>query len=174
MSARITWILAGIAAAAGIIAWLAFRGGPERHPARTGAGGDVERAVPGDAGSTHGPRRSFPRPTRLVPPPGAPPPPQVAEFDSDARDDAWADDMQRQLATRLAPLGIQTTAIDCRSRSCRLEVTAADLDALSAAISRLGEPGGLVGLADGMVVSAPEPLSDGSAVRANAYAEFDR
>jgi hypothetical protein len=81
--------------------------------------------------------------------------------------------MERDLATRLETIQIEATEIDCRRRSCKLELQASDIDALSAAIARLEEPSGLAGVVDGIVITAPESLG-ATGVRAIVYAEVDR
>jgi hypothetical protein len=173
MRARILWIVAALAVVAGV-AWWATRGDPERQDT-TSARSENGRAPSGDAGTTSGPPRTIPPPRRSLPPPGAPPPTEARDFDDDQRDAAWADGMEKDLGARLEAMQLEATDVECRERSCRLELQAKDLDAVSAAIARLEEPepAGLVGVVDGIVVTAPENLPTG-AVRVVIYASVER
>jgi hypothetical protein len=172
MRARIPWIVAGLAVVAGVV-WWTTRDDRERQDT-TSERGDRGRALPGDAGTTSGPPRSIPPPRRALPPPGAPPPTEARDFDDDTRDAAWADGMEKDLGARLEAMQLEATDVECRERSCKLELQAKDLDAVAAAIARLEEPepAGLVGVVDGIVVSAPETLGD--AVRVVIYATVER
>jgi len=188
MHARIVWIVAGIGATGAFVAWMILRGDgtsgagaghPDRGTAAVSAGGGGA-----DGDSTSGPHRNIPSP-RVGPgtaassdtSPATPTLAQAASFDTEPRDDSWASATEGMLRDHLAGVAadahVKLSAIECRTHRCRVRVEAPDQNALGLALSKLGEPGGLYGVATQMVISAPQPQSDGT-IDIDVYGEFAR
>lgn len=201
MRHRIALIFAGIAAvAAG--SWYLLRtrdpapGLPAEGPARVS--GDRSPDVGGRSPAGVTPRTGGAAPVRDVPSPrlGAAPRGAAtaspatsstsstsddvhAAFDAEPRDAAWAPDTEREVLDRAtaavtaAGLGARLGGVECRAQRCRITVDGADEDAVGRTIARLEDTAGLDGLADALVLGAPEPLPDGG-LRLRVYAVFER
>jgi len=92
-------------------------------------------------------------------------------FEAENRDDEWAAPREAEVrvrAGRAVADAVTVSAVECRSRSCRVSIASDDADALARAIERLGEDGGFYGYAEEMTVETPE------AGRANLYLRFTR
>ncbi len=192
MRSRFALIFAGIAAiAAGT--WYAIRTSATPAP-RT----QPDRAAPVSpdrAADRPGTEPGTASPTRNVPPPRlgttaasgtAQPAERVAGATSDdvhdafaiePRDDGWAGGTELELRERaaraVAVAGARLEGVECRAQRCQITVQGDGSDVIGAVIANLEEASGLDGLADAMILTAPEPLP-GGALRLRVYAIFER
>lgn len=191
MAARNAWIVAGIGAAAAVIVWLVMRGhgdanksNPDRGAAASTSAGDSGGTGASSAsGVTPQPHRSIP-PVPIGPGTGSTPTAPTAttgtldgDFEAEPRDDRWASGIESTLAPRLDRLAadahVHLASVECRQRQCRVRVEAEDQDSLGTALTRLGEDGGLVGVASGMIIGTPTPMPDGR-TQIDVYGTFER
>jgi hypothetical protein len=184
-------LVAGLAAIAAI-AWLALRGRGDT-PAETSRGKPAERAAASasvdddTAGRAAGSPEDRVHPVRApirvpgsqdgTPPPDAAPPahPALANgFDTESRDDGWADEHEREIGRRLAKIHIDGVALDkveCKSDQCRIAFTAADEHALGTYLHKLESPDALNGYAQMMVMEGITDTDDGRK-QERVYARF--
>ena len=95
-------------------------------------------------------------------------------FDSESRDDGWADDHEREIGRRLAKVHVDGVALDkveCKSDQCRIAFTAADEHALGTYLHKLESADALQGYAQMMVMEGITDTDDGKR-QERVYARF--
>jgi hypothetical protein len=100
---------------------------------------------------------------------GAPPANQQEVFAAEPIDDGWKSQTEAELRGKLEHLHGGPPALECRSTTCLVTVTASERDA-RAAVTDLGA---LHSIARSMILTAPEPAGDGKVVM-HAYVQFER
>jgi hypothetical protein len=186
MRARNAWIVAGIVVAGAAAAWLALRPG-----AAPRAASNPDPVTTDDPPATPTRDRNFPHRGSAVSknpetPEGPRPGTGSAVYEkpetvwgAEARDEAWAEEAEREIAGRMGPLAEPLDVryvVGCRTTRCAVTVFADTEYALGTVVTRMGEPGepgGLYGWADQMIVGAVEVADDGSYVQ-SIYVELER
>jgi len=100
--------------------------------------------------------------------------PAAAEvFASETRDTEWAKSTEHRIKLRFKNVrGGTLRAAECRQTRCQLTITGSE-NQVSQAIADLGSARGLTGLADSVLLTAPERKRDGS-LELRAFAVFSR
>ena len=97
-------------------------------------------------------------------------------FAAEARDSGWASDNEAEISRRLDALatgGATVEAVECRSRQCRILLSAPDEETLGALMTAVQGDRGLLGYAESVVLSRVDVAADGTQ-RTNVYAQFER
>lgn len=144
-------------------------------------------AAPGSAGVREGsanhPDRVVQQPTAApaLPPPSLPEAPRLPNgsaaqtpaevFAVEARDPAWAPQIEAEIAERFAKTPAKVTA-ECRSSRCRLTLDGATAD-VSKTIAALETTKGLLQFADSLYLTRPTQRDDGT-MQLQAIATFTR
>lgn len=193
MSRRI-WILLAAGSAAALVAWRLWPE-PEQSSSGAASGATSASAPAGGESAPDSAHEDGPRPAGRAMPP-APVRMQARSqaaagpraglgvvFENESRNDEWAVKREeevrvragRVLAAAAAPgrEAASLGAVECRSRSCRFSVSAADPGALARAVEQLGEEDGFYRFAEQMTVETAE-RGEGGPRRVNVYLRFAR
>jgi hypothetical protein len=169
-----------VALIGGAIWWVSSRSSSssESVAASQGSGAAAKGVAVSGSGSAAGSSSSG---KAAISAPAAPTvPPMLAHqsiaqaWENDTRDQAWALDTETEIKRRVAklPQGQALEDAACKRSSCRLTMHGSQA-AVGDVIANLETEQGLRGLADNVVLSAPEKQPDGS-ILLRAYALFDR
>jgi hypothetical protein len=193
MSRRI-WILLAAGAALLLLAWRFWPDGRSSasDPASAAAGASAATAAGSATDSAHedgarrAPSRMPPAPVRMQARSQGPAGPRASlavVFENESRNDEWATKREEEVRVRASRVltaaaadgraAAQLGTVECRSRSCRFSLAAAETAAVARAVEQLGEETGFYRFADQMSVEAAD-TGDGGPRRVNVYLRFSR
>lgn len=190
-------IFVGVVAITGGIAWFALKSGdpgPSRPatpapiqearvaPTEPGSQGRAAISAPAEPSLATGSATPEVAPAAPALPPAAPPaaPGSAApsaltpeqSFPTEQRDPAWAGTTETEVRRRLAELrGGKLEAAECRRTQCQLTIAGTE-EEVGHTLAELATPRGLIGFADHVFLTGPEPRDGKLVIR--AYAVFDR